>query len=120
MANPQKLAKARLALTRAEKSARGETKPRIVTPEFLRYVEMRKFMRVACGDRYGDEIERWQAMILSASKFQTSGDVLAAAEWLTNQFQEHGGDDLTAVAIGAAVVDLLEKSKSPLSSERIV
>jgi hypothetical protein len=25
-----------------------------------------------------------------------------------SQFQEHGGDDLTAVAIGAAVADLLE------------
>ena len=117
MANPQKLAKARLALTRAEKSARGETKPQIVSPQFLRYFEMRKFMRVACGDRYGDEIERWQAMILSASKFQTNGDVLAAAEWLTNQFQEHGGDDLTAVAIGAALVDLFEKPK-PTISER--
>ena len=106
--NPKKLAKARRALTRAEKTA-AEPEPRIVTAQFARYIEMRRFMRVACGERYGDEIERWQAMILSASKFQTNGDVLAAAEWLTNQFEEHGGDDLTAVAIGAAVVDLLEK-----------
>ncbi len=113
-ANPKKLARARGALKRAEKTAAepgapGMSDPRIVTAEFARYIEMRRFMRVACGERYGDEIERWQAMILSASKFQTNGDVLAAAEWLTNQFEEHGGDDLTAVAIGAAVVDLLEK-----------
>ena len=103
--NPKKLARARRVL----KTAQAEPEPRIVTSQFARYIEMRRFMRVACGERYGDEIERWQAMILSASKFQTNGDVLAAAEWLTNQFEEHGGDDLTAVAIGAAVVDLLEK-----------
>jgi hypothetical protein len=76
---------AKRALTRAETAARKAS----VSPSSLpaRYIEMRRFMRVACGERYGDEIERWQAMIVSASKFQTNGDVLAAAEWLLASFR---------------------------------